>query len=275
MSETTEQAADSFNEALWYTIFAEGHPLLIDKQAAFRGQGKPPRCKLCLAPFGGVGNNQDIPAPSNRNPRYCSLCDEFIRQNPGGAKVKLSMVFTDVRDSTRLAEELELRKYVQLINRFYATTTSAFVDTDGFLMDVIGDEVFAIYPTGFSGVTGASVNLAERERVAAQKALDAVRRLVLVSQGGLPEALAFGTSLHTAEVYIGTVRGAEEGIFDVRVWGPEVNRAARLCSLARPGEVLISEAACDLTGLLGEDLECREVELGGFTKATTVRVLRA
>ena len=274
---TSASAPEPFNEQLWYTLFAEGHPLLVDKQTAFRSQGRPPRCKLCLAPFGGSSDTHgNVPAPSNRNPRYCSLCDDFIRANPGGAKVRLSMVFADVRDSTRLAEELELKQYVHLLNGFYASTTGVFVQTDGFLMDIVGDEVFAMYPPGFSGASDPDAkSVAQRERVAARKAWQAVRELVHVSRGSLPHSLSFGTSLHTAEVYVGTVRGAEEGICDVRVWGPEVNRAARLCALARPGEVMVTEAACLAADEAGADLERREVSLSGFAQPTAVRILRA
>jgi adenylate cyclase len=262
------------NEQLWHTIFAEGHPLLIQKQQDFSRQGVPPRCKLCYAPFGGAEPvSSDIPGPSNRNPRFCSLCDGFIRAHPGGAKVQMSMVFADVRGSTRLSETLPLHEYVRLINLFYATVTAIFVDTDGFMMDVTGDEVLALYPPGFSGVKEPDEPATVRARRAASKALDAVERLTGVSASSPPEGLPFGVSFHTAEVYIGTIRGAEDGIFDVRMWGPEVNRAARLCSLAKPGEAMISRPAAELAGWRTKSDE-REVELKGFTAPTSVFTLR-
>ncbi len=282
MTTASTQTAPDFNEELWYTIFGVGHPLLIGKQQTFRTQGTPPRCKLCLAPFGEnpeFGGTPDQPGPSNRNPRYCSLCDVFIRENPGGAKVKLSMVFADVRDSTKLAEELELREYVRLMNKFYGDTTRAFIDTDGFMLEVVGDEVFALYPTGFSGVSAgddAVVDEAklvkEREGVAAAKAVDAARRLVTISEGGA-DGFAFGIGIHTAEVFIGTVRGAEEGIVDVRVWGPEVIKTARLSAAARAGEALISDETCKAAGLDTASLERREMELKGLADVVGTHVL--
>lgn len=274
---TTSTEPSPFNEQLWHTIFAEGHPLLIEKQREFRAQGGPPRCKLCLAPFGGGRGTTSpgLPGPSNRNPRYCSLCDVFIRNNPGGSKVRLSMVFVDVRGSTQLAEELPLEEYVRLINKFYATATTAFVETDGFMMDVMGDEVFALYPTGFSGVSDEPLPLPDRERLAAQKALLAVERLVEAGRVTMPGALPFGVSLHIGEVYIGTVRGAEEGIFDVRVWGAEVNRAARLCSAAKTGEALISDGAAALLRLDTRGYERRDLLLRGSARPGTAFVLPA
>lgn len=276
---TTPTSTDSseFNEELWYQIFGEGHPVLIEKQTHFRRVGAAPRCKLCLAPFNvrpGESAGTEIPGPSNRNPRYCSLCDQFIRANPGGAKVRLAMVFTDVRQSTRLSEELELREYVRLINQFYATTTGVFVETDGFMMDVLGDEVFALYPTGFSGVDGELQTTSERLRLAGRKAYEAVTRLVQKSRATPPAGLSFGISLHNAEVYVGTVRGAEEGIADVRVWGPEVNKAARMCAAANAGEVLISPEAIEIAELESDGMERRELSAKGLSHPIVAYALR-
>jgi adenylate cyclase len=185
------------------------------------------------------------------------------------------MIFTDVRGSTRLSEELELREYVRLINQFYATTTGVFVETDGFMMDVLGDEVFALYPTGFSGVTEGSETVVQRQLTAARKAFEAVSRLVKLSEASPPLGMSFGISLHNAEVYVGTVRGAEEGISDVRVWGPEVNKAARMCAAAKAGEVLISPDAINAAGLDASQFESRELPLKGLTAPVSVYCLRA
>src|SRR6516165_3924341 len=90
------------NEALWRTIFADGHPQLKSFQRLHSWLPSPPRCKMCFAPFRGIGGlvmRLRGKAPANRNPRYCSACDKFIRNFPGGAEVELSMLFVDVRGS--------------------------------------------------------------------------------------------------------------------------------------------------------------------------------
>ena len=272
----------TWNEDLWRLLFATGHPELIAKQKRFQKQGLPPRCRLCMAPFGTLpvaGWADDHPGPSNRNPRFCSLCDHFIRENPGGAKVMMTMVFTDVRGSTALAEALGLEEYVQRINDFYRRTTTVFVETDGFMMDVVGDEVFALYPSGFSGVSDADVGVSEAElpamrtATAARKALGAARRLVEICQQSAAHELTFGISVHTGPVYIGTIRGAEEGISDVRVWGIEVNKAARMCAQSASGEALLSAELCAAAGLRSTDLPERVLELKGISQPVSARVL--
>ena len=97
------------NEEVWYAVFGPGHPDLQKQHRLHKRLPSPPRCKLCLAPFGGLGGaymRLRGKRPSNRNPRFCSACDHFIRAHPGGAEVMLSMVFADVRGSTALAEQV-------------------------------------------------------------------------------------------------------------------------------------------------------------------------
>lgn len=276
------QPTTTWNEDLWHLLFATGHPDLIAKQKRFQQQGLPPRCRLCMAPFGtlpAAGWTDDHPGPSNRNPRFCSLCDQFIRANPGGAKVTMTMVFADVRGSTALSEKLGLEEYVRRINDFYRRTTAVFVKTDGFMMDVVGDEVFALYPSGFSGVSDSDGNVAAadlpavRTATAAKKALGAARQLVELSKNGAANELAFGVSVHTGPVYIGTIRGAEEGISDVRVWGIEVNKAARMCAQSASGEALVSPELCAASGLSTADLPERLLELKGLSQPFSARVL--
>src|SRR6476620_5616979 len=92
-------------EALWSLVFSQGHPALQAMQEEFKKLPSAPRCKLCYAPFRGEGGarmRKEGREPSNRNPRYCSRCDQWIRENPGGADVEMTIVFLDVTGSTLL-----------------------------------------------------------------------------------------------------------------------------------------------------------------------------
>src|SRR5690349_11285080 len=65
---------------------------------------RDPRCKFCNAPFEGVGGVLVRAVFGKRrsqlNPNYCNMCDEASRRFPGGAEVRMSMLFIDVRGST-------------------------------------------------------------------------------------------------------------------------------------------------------------------------------
>lgn len=252
------------NEELWYTIFATGHPDLQKQHRLHMRLSAPPRCKLCMVPFKGFGGfvmGLRGKRPSNRNPRFCSACDHFIRAFPGGAEVELSLVFADVRGSTTLAEQISATELSRRMHEFYAAVTHVLVETDGFIIDVVGDEVVGVYPPGFSGPRHANL------------AIEAARRLVGLdpAESGLP----FGVGVHTGVAHIGTVMGADEGIADVRAIGDTVNVAARLSSSARTGEALVSEAAWDAAGEVPGDLERRDLDLKGRTEPLCVSVISA
>lgn len=251
------------SEEIWYTVFATGHPDLQKQHRLHRRLPSPPRCKLCLVPFKGIGGfvmGLRGKRPSNRNPRFCSACDHFIRAFPGGAEVTLSMAFADVRGSTALAERITATELSRRMHEFYAAVTHVLVETDGFIIDVVGDEVVGLYPPGFSGPRHAAL------------AIEAGRQLISLdpsAAGGLP----FGVGVHTGVVHIGTVMGADEGIADVRAIGDSINIAARLSSSAKTGEALVSEAAWAAAGETPVDLERRDLDLKGRTETMAVSVL--
>src|SRR5262249_4317691 len=200
--------------------------------------------------------------PSNRNPRFCSACDQFIRAHPGGAEVLMSLVFADVRGSTALAEQVSATELHGRINAFYAAVTHELVETDGFMIDVVGDEVVGVYPPGMSGERHGAL------------AIEAARRLVALGPSATGD-LAFGVGVHTDVVHIGTTMGADEGIAAVRATGDGVSVAARLSSAAAPGEALVSMAAWEASGETPDGLERRELQLKGRAEALRVAVVRA
>ncbi len=68
---------------------------------------KDPRCRLCYYPFKGVGGAlvRHILGlrPSKLNPQICNVCEQFAKLYKGGAEIELSVLFADVRGSSKLA----------------------------------------------------------------------------------------------------------------------------------------------------------------------------
>jgi adenylate cyclase len=256
------------NEELWRTIFVDGHPKLRSFQKFHSILPSPPRCKMCFAPFCGIGSlwmRLRGKGPSSRNPRYCSACDKFLRAFPGGAEIDLSMVFVDVRGSVPLAEQLKPAEYSRYMAGFFQSATQALINTDGFVIDFRGDCVVGVYPPGFSGSDHA------------KKAIEAAHQLVGDIQPKTPECavLPIGVGAHWGTVYIGTMSGAEGGMQDIGIFGDNANIAARLSQAAGPGEALISDALCIVSGLPTDRLEARQLELKGRSAACTAYVISA
>lgn len=224
---TRDLEREDGNGPLWHQIFCEGHPALVKQHRLHRILPSPPRCRLCLVPFAGVGGwvmRRRGKAPSSRNPHFCNACDGFLDSFPGGAEVTMPVLFVDVRQSTDWAAHHAPAEVSARINGFLDHAARAITDQDGFLMAFYGDCIVAVWPPGFCGPQNAS------------KALMAARAL----RGPMPGGVAAGVAVNHGPVYISTVRAAKGLFRDVSIFGVEVNKTARLAALAAPGQALAS-----------------------------------
>lgn len=229
----------------------------------FRRIPSNPRCQACNAPFGYPG----APvmrligrSPSKLNPRFCQLCLDHLPS--GGAEVELTMLFADVRGSTRLAEQMTAQEYSRLINRFFREATDALVRTDALVDRLMGDQVVGLYLPGFSGPDHAA------------RALRAARQLLRATGHGQPSGpwLPVGVGVHTSTAWVGRV--GKDGVYDIAVLGDAANLTARLASNAQSGEILVSQAAAEAAGLEDQGLDTRRLEVKGKSEPIDVRVIR-
>ncbi len=188
---------------------------------------------------------------------------EFCQKYPGGTELEISMLFVDVRDSTKLAERMRAVEFSRLMNRFYKAATDALIRTDAYIDKFVGDEVIGLYFPLFAGKSHAAA------------AIRGAQQLLRVAKGKgeLGLALPIGIGVHTGVAYVGTVRGTEGSMQDVTALGDNVNIAARLASRAGAGEALVSEATCMSAGLGSDCTERRQLELKGKSQPVCVQVL--
>ena len=222
-----------------------------------------PRCKLCHAPFQGVGG-MAVSAlygrkQSNLNPNFCNVCEDFAKKFPGGAEVEMSMLFVDVRGSTALSEQMTPMEFQKLINRFFVGTTKAIAEEDGLVEKLAGDAVAAFWGAGFAG----------KDYVA--RTVRAAEKILKVMEG---QKIPVGIGVHAGVAYFGAM-GSADGLVNISAIGDEVNTAARIASKAATGEILISEQALKAAGTEGSQLESRSLELKGLSQPVVVRVLTA
>src|SRR5437016_7225721 len=79
-----------------------------------------PRCRICRAPYGGIGGRVMRRlgfGPSRKNPNLCSTC--FERAPMGGVEMEIGVLFADVRGFTSLAEGMTPDDVAEVLNRFY------------------------------------------------------------------------------------------------------------------------------------------------------------
>ena len=234
-----ELSRDRGNEELWRQVFAVGAADLLDQRLYHGGLPSPPRCRMCKAPFAGVGGRimrLKGKRPAKRNPHYCNACDTFLENNPGGAEVPMSLLYADIRKSTEFVREHPPAEVLRRINIFLDLATDAITDSDGFVLAFYGDCVVANWPPGFSGVDYVA------------KAVKAGRKIAGASaRAGIP----VGIGVHSGDAYMCSVLAAKGSFRDVSVFGEAVNVVARLSDAAAAGEVLVSMDVAASAGIEG------------------------
>jgi adenylate cyclase len=252
----------------WERLLNGTDPVLRLGRGVFRFLPRPPRCKLCLAPFAGPGRplmRLIGKTPWERNPNVCRLCASWLqRKGAGGAEVELSLVFADVRGSTTLAERMSPQAYGELMNRFYVAATGVLIDHNAIIDKLVGDQVIGLFLPGYAGGDHA------RQAVAAGCGLLAATGHAAGGEPWLP----LGVGVHTGVAFVGAV-GSADTLTDFTALGDSVNTAARLASVARAGEALITEPTCAESGIRERGLERRSLELKGKSEPLSVVVVDA
>jgi adenylate cyclase len=255
---------ESKNEEFWRTYLTKGDPREIAARRFLLRIPTGPRCRLCAAPFHGIG------APvmrligkrqSDKNPNMCQGCFTFLERHHGGAEIELTFLFADIRGSTTLAEGMSATEFRAILDRFYTVATQAIFDHDGGVDKFVGDEVVAFF---FPMIAG--------ERHAA-RGVEAARALLVATGHADPGGpwVPVGAGVHTGLSWMGAVgEGSQTQLTAV---GDAVNTTARLASVAEAGEILVTVAAARAAGL-EPDLPHRSLELKGKHEVTEVVTLR-
>ena len=152
-----------------------------------------------------------------------------------------------------------------MLNHFLQAQAEVVHRHGGDIDKFVGDELMARF---------AGPNAEERAARCALEMVEAVDT-TNVRRGDKSTQIDVGVGINTGDVVLGAM-GAEERM-DYTVIGDAVNLAARLCSAAKRGEVLVSEPAkreIDDPELIFEELESMKVK-GKKNKVAVYRVTRS
>ena len=250
-------------EEEWAAFLSGTHPHLDDK-SPLRLIPSNPRCKLCRAPFGAPGRfvlRRYGFVPWEKNPKICGRCFKGLTtqaemcptsaDDVSGAEVELSMLFADVRGSSKIARTMSTLEFSRLMNRFYRVSKDVLVEADAIIEKYVGDEVVALFIPLMTG--------AEHARVAVRAAED-----LLVATGHGSDRgpwVPLGAGVHTGRAFVGVVGSGSST--DFTALGDPVNIAAHLASQAAIGEVLVTIPSATAAQLPLDGFERRHVSLKG------------
>ncbi len=152
----------------------------------------------------------------------------------GGQLRDTTVLFSDIRGFTAMSERKDAREVVDMLNEYFELMVDIIFEHEGTLDKFVGDEIMALF--------GAPVSHTDDARRAVLTAIQMMRTLDQFNraraQAGL-EPLFIGIGINSGEVVAGYI-GSSLAL-SYTVIGDVVNTGSRLCSVAKAGEIIISE----------------------------------
>lgn len=153
----------------------------------------------------------------------------------GGTRRELTVLFVDIRGFTPLSERAEPEEVVGILNEYLDLAATCIFRHGGTLDKFIGDAAMAIYNAPLPLENHA---LKAVETAWAMKEASAELQRKLREKFGL--TVSFGIGIHSGPAVFGNIGSKTR--MDYTAIGDTVNTAARLESMAKPGQIVISEA---------------------------------
>ena len=156
----------------------------------------------------------------------------------GGQRKDIAVLFVDIRGFTPLSEGLGPESVVEILNNYLEITTQAIFKQNGTVDKFMGDATMALFnaPLDLDDYVFRAVKCGlDMASSAAQIEADIKARTGL--------NVGFGIGINCGEVVIGNVGSSKR--MEYTAIGSVVNTAARLESIAKAGEVIISPEICE------------------------------
>ena len=173
---------------------------------------------------------------AGRTPRLRATGTMTVKRGTRAAPprtARVTVLFADLRGYTALAERLAPAHIVPLLEEFFHVLAKAATSHGGTVFHMAGDGMMA----GFGGQDLADDG-ARQALVAGHSMLQQFGTIAARWRRDLSIDTGIGVGLHLGEVAMGLL--GPPGHKSTTLVGDTVNVAARLCSRARAGEVLLS-----------------------------------
>jgi adenylate cyclase len=186
-----------------------------------------------------------------------------LQLEKGGALSEVTLLFSDIRGFTAMSEKSEPPEIVRMLNEYFELMVDVVFKHEGTLDKFVGDEIIALF--------GAPVAIPNAEKKAVECALDMMQVLSEFNRTRAAEGqeeIKIGIGINTGTVVTGAI-GSSRALQYTAI-GDAVNTASRLCSLAKAGEVLVSEGTYGKVGAAVSATALPPVRVKGKTDALRV-----
>lgn len=154
-----------------------------------------------------------------------------------GSAVEATVLFADIRGFTTISENKDPGAVLHLLNDYLTRVTDAVIKHGGHVNKFVGDEAMAVF--------GAPLSQPRHADAAVKAALEIQKSIAALNEekGENHHKLEVGIGINSGEVVAGNLGSSRR--MEYTVIGDHVNVAARLTSLAKGGEILVTKRTYD------------------------------
>ncbi|WP_149243874.1 adenylate/guanylate cyclase domain-containing response regulator [Dyadobacter sp. 32] len=160
--------------------------------------------------------------------------DAFEKSLLSSENIDATVVFMDMCGFTSISEKENADVVVRLINKYFDVMVKEIIAQGGLVDKFMGDAVMAVFRGAYHLDRAVEASLAVRNHINTFKE-------DLSDKTGYYPKVAIG--LNSGEMVSGNIGSAALRRLDYTVIGDVVNTAQRLQSIAKPGQIVISETA--------------------------------
>lgn len=157
-----------------------------------------------------------------------------------GQLTLVTVLFADIRGFTQLSERVGPEETVRMLNDYFERMVDIVFRHGGVLDKFIGDALMALWGAPVGGPD--DVDRALSCALEMQEQIDALNA-ARAAEGRSP--ISCGIGVNAGQAVVGTMGSSKR--LEFTAIGDPVNLASRLCGLAGPGEIMVSQEAMALT----------------------------
>ena len=222
----------------------------------------PATAKFC----GECGARLGAPEPKNYTPKH--LAEKVLRSRAAmeGEKKRVTVLFCDIKGSTKLAQEAGAERWHLILDRFFTILAGAVHRYEGTINQYTGDGVMALF-----GAPIAHEDHAQRACFAALAMQREVREFANELRLAQGLNLSMRVGLNTGEVIVGKI--GDDLRMDYTAQGPTVNLAARMEHICEPGRVYLTRNTARLVEGYFQLRDLGRMTVAGLDEAVQVHEL--
>ncbi len=236
------------------------------------GRASEPGQKFCHGCGQRFAESSAVETPE-RDPRAYTpkhLADKILQSKSAieGERKQVTVLFADVRESTRLADQVDPEAWHAMLDRFFQILTNAVHQYEGTVNQYTGDGIMALF-----GAPISHEDHAQRACYAALRIRDGLRKLAneIREERGVDFQTRVG--LNSGDVIVGKI--GDDLRMDYTAQGAVVHLAQRMEQLAEPGDIYVSDHTARLVAGFFVLHELEPAELRGFDEPVVVYALES